>query len=375
MQTALRTVRRETVPRFWAAKPALRMIPRATARRRAAARGDPDSGAGDPASDEVTFTYAPDEETGTAAIRGIESLGSNVTSITIPKTVTGPDGTEYQVTELRLKRTWSDGERFPQVTSLMIPDTITTCDTCFFNMFPNLTSITIPGSIKDFGGQFQNMKKLETITFAEGVESITENAGMMVEGCTSLTTIHLPDSLKTIAAAGAFSGNVPSLTTIELPDGVQITDSGAFAGSGITSIELPASITEIKASMFKGCKNLTSVTAKGAITSIGSSAFSECAKLTDNSRLGKRHHHGHLRIFRSAKAWLGQEVDLSGLTEIPGHSFAYTYISGVTLNPGLTSIGDWAFIGARFDIPGTARDPYLHWRTTPSLGLPLSPGK
>ena len=98
--------------------------------------GDPDSGAGDPASDEVTFTYAPDEETGTAAIRGIESLGSNVTSITIPKTVTGPDGTEYQVTELRLKRTWSDGERFPQVTSLMIPDTITTCDTCFFNMFP-----------------------------------------------------------------------------------------------------------------------------------------------------------------------------------------------------------------------------------------------
>lgn len=307
-----------------------------------------DSGAGDSASNEVTFTYAPDEDAKTAAIRGIESLGSNVTSITIPKTVTGPDGTEYQVTELKLQRTWSDGERFPQVTSLMIPDTITTCDTCFFNMFPNLTSITIPGSIKDFGGQFQNMKKLETITFAEGVESIAENAGMMVEGCTSLTTIDLPSTLKTIAAAGAFSGNVPNLATIKLPDGVQITDSGAFAGSGITSIELPASITEIKASMFKGCKNLTSVTAKGTITSIGSSAFSECAKLKEIPDLGNVTSMGSY-AFSGCEGLAGQEVDLSGLTEIPGHSFDYTYISGVTLNPGLTSIDDWAFIGARFD--------------------------
>lgn len=308
-----------------------------------------DSGAGDSASNEVTFTYTPDEENKTAAIRGIDGrLGDDVTSITIPKTVTGPDGTEYQVTELRLQRTWSDSDRFPQVTSLTIPDTITTCDTCFFNMFPNLEGITIPGSIKNFGGQFQYMENLKTITLEEGVECITESAGMMVEGCTSLTTINLPNSLKTIAAAGAFSGNVPSLTTIELPDGVQITESGAFAGSGITSIELPASITEIKASMFKGCKNLTSVTAKGTITSIGSSAFSDCAKLKEIPDLGNVTSMGSYAFYK-CEGLVGKEVDLSGLTEIPGYSFAYTYISGVKLNPGLTSIGDWAFIGAQFD--------------------------
>ena len=327
--------------------------------------GDPDSGAGDSASNEVTFTYTPDEETQTAAIRGIESLGSDVISVVIPETVTGPDGTEYQVTELRLQRTWSDSDRFPQVTSLTIPDTITTCDTCFFNMFPSLEEITIPGSIKNFGGQFQNMEKLKTITFAEGVESIAENAGMMVEGCTSLTTISLPSTLKTIAAAGVFSGEVPNLTTIVLPEGIQITDSSTFAGSGITSIVLPASITEIQASMFKGCANLTSVTAQGTITSIGSSAFSGCAKLSVIPDLGNVTTMGSY-AFSGCEGLAGQEVDLSSLTEIPGHSFDYTYILGVELNPGLTSIGDWAFIGAQFkslELPETLTSigDYAFW--------------
>ena len=53
----------------------------------------------------------------------------------------------------------------------MIPDTVEKCDV-YFSRFSNLTEITIPGSVKKFGGNFQNMDKLETITFEEGVQEI-----------------------------------------------------------------------------------------------------------------------------------------------------------------------------------------------------------
>ena len=41
--------------------------------------------------------------------------------------------------------------------------------------------MTIPGSVKNFTGSFQNMSKLEIITFVKGVEEISANS--MLNGC------------------------------------------------------------------------------------------------------------------------------------------------------------------------------------------------
>ena len=64
-----------------------------------------------------------------------------------------------------------------------------------------------------------------------------------------------------------------SLTTI---------DMWAFSGSGLTSIEIPASVPSIEGYAFYRCANLESVTFEegSKLTTIGNSSFSNCTALT-----------------------------------------------------------------------------------------------
>ena len=55
----------------------------------------------------------------------------------------------------------------------------------------------------------------------------------------------------------------------------------AYSGcSGLTSLTLPSSVTEIGESAFRGCSGLTSLTLPSSVTSIGKSAFEGCSGLT-----------------------------------------------------------------------------------------------
>ena len=56
---------------------------------------------------------------------------------------------------------------------------------------------------------------------------------------------------------------------------------GAFSGcSGLTSLTLPSSVTEIGWYAFKGCSGLTTLTIPSSVTWIGLEAFSGCSGLT-----------------------------------------------------------------------------------------------
>ena len=59
-----------------------------------------------------------------------------------------------------------------------------------------------------------------------------------------------------------------------------IGDCAFYGCSGLTSINLPASITEIGESAFYGCSGLTSINLPASITEISSEAFSDCSGLT-----------------------------------------------------------------------------------------------
>ena len=86
------------------------------------------------------------------------------------------------------------------------------------------------------------------------------------------------------------SNNYAGLTTSTIPSTItynrttySVTSIGewAFQGcSSLTSITIPNSVTSIGESAFEDCSSLTSITIPNSVTSIGDRAFYDCSSLT-----------------------------------------------------------------------------------------------
>ena len=78
----------------------------------------------------------------------------------------------------------------------------------------------------------------------------------------------------------AFSG-CSGLTSLTIPSSVTEIGSYAFEDcSGLTSLTIPSSVTSIGYYAFSGCSGLTSLTIPSSVTSIDDNAFSGCSGLT-----------------------------------------------------------------------------------------------
>ncbi len=308
--------------------------------------------------DGVTYSCETTDK-GTAEITGIVADDS-VTAVSVPSSIEH-GGQTYKVTKLY----FSSGIVAKNVEQLTLPDTLEKMYGGNFRRFAKVKELHIPGSIKNFGCSLQNAGSLEKLYFDEGVEEISAN--MMVYGCSSLSEIDLPSTLKMISGSGAFEG-ATALTGIEFPKDVAFSDTitGVFEDcTFLTSVSLPASVTKIPSHMFDGCTSLTSVTAlseiesigdgafrncssltgvdfPGTLKSIGSSAFQGCASLVSVPDLSKVTKMGSA-AFRECGN-LRASVDLSSLQSVPGYAFCYTPVKIVGLCDSLKSIGDWAFI-------------------------------
>lgn len=76
--------------------------------------------------------------------------------------------------------------------------------------------------------------------------------------CTSLTSVHLPDSLTSIGIR-AFA-DCTSLTSIALPDALTTISTFAFLGcTSLTSVRLPNSLYAISLHTFQGCTALATI--------------------------------------------------------------------------------------------------------------------
>ena len=92
----------------------------------------------------------------------------------------------------------------------------------------------------------------------------------------NITNAKIPTS-----AISKLPKNKNTLQCVEITSGGSIRQ-GAFSGcSNLTSITLPAGITEIGTSAFSGCSNLTSITIPASVKEIGAFAFSGCTKLEE----------------------------------------------------------------------------------------------
>ena len=142
---------------------------------------------------------------------------------------------------------------------------ITSSDLLFYNC-NSLTSIILPESITSIGeSAFWYCNSLTSIIIPDGV---TEIGNLAFEGCTNLINVILPIELKTIGV-GAFGGckNINKLT---IPDGVTTIAGSAFGScSGLKEINIPKGVTTIYRQTFSGCTNLANITIPDNVTTIG----------------------------------------------------------------------------------------------------------
>src|SRR6266446_3959723 len=160
----------------------------------------------------------------------------------------------------------------------------------------SVTSVTVPNSVTSIGQEaFYYCTLLTSFTIPNGITSIEFRT---FGNCSSLTTVTIPNSVTTIGNSAFFNcANIPSVT---IPNSV--TSIGAYAlqsCSSLANVTIPNSVTSIGPVAFYNCTKLTSVTIPSSITRIGDTAFNTCYRLTSAIFLGNAPSMG-ARVFYSA---------------------------------------------------------------------------
>ena len=170
------------------------------------------------------------------------------------------------------------------------------------------------------------------------------------------------------------------VNTVRIESGVTDVGNFAFAGCGnLESIEMPVGLTSIGKSAFSGCSTLPTLSIPKSVTTIGSAAFSGCTSL------GNIYYEGSLGVLKRMLCYAGVPdgcalhgtavdngacgdrlawtLSTAGILTISGSGDMRNYsdstsngapwntyreqINAVVLEPGITSIGDYAF--TKFD--------------------------
>ena len=139
------------------------------------------------------------------------------------------------------------------VTSITIPNSVTSIENGAFQDCSGLTSITIPNSVTSIGYYvFNNCSGLASIVVEAGntVYDSRDNCNALIE--TASNTL--------------IKGSNSSF----IPEGVTSIGENAFSYcSGLTSVTIPNSVTRIGDYAFSYCSSLTSISIPANVTSIG----------------------------------------------------------------------------------------------------------
>lgn len=119
------------------------------------------------------------------------------------------------------------------VTSVTIPDSVTSISDDAFVNCPQLTNISIPNSVTYIGFfAFSSCTSLKSITLPSSLSSISK---ALFSGCSQLTTIHIPVSVTSIGN-NAFA-DCPSLMTVTYPGSKTQWDDDIKKGSNNDVLE------------------------------------------------------------------------------------------------------------------------------------------
>ena len=276
---------------------------------------------------------------GTACITG---YNGSETELTIPRKigwyhdVTGPDLSihyEYEVEVVAIgEKAFAGYSSYysshyahnETLTSITIPDSVTSIEGYAFFYCSGLMSITIPDSVTSIGNNaFSYCSGLTSITIPDSVTNIENSAFSCCSGLTSITVL----------------GNVKNNYNWE-------DNCGPFYNcSNVETLTLGSKMTKIGNYMFDGLPNIKSITIPDNVTSIGNKAFNNCSGLTSITILGNVTNdwnsswHPFYNCSNVETLTLG-----SKMTTIGDYMFCYlSKIKSIMIPNNVTSIGNNAF--------------------------------
>ena len=180
---------------------------------------------------------------------------TNLTTVIIPSSVTSIGSSAfYKCTNL---------------TSITIGNSVTSIGSSAFYNCTNLTTVTIPNSVTSIGSSAFNSTGLTSITIGNGVKQVGREA---FNGCTSLTKVNISNlekwwnidfysgSSNPLSNGADLILNGNKVTEVVIPFGLKsIPNYAMYNYKGLTSLTIPANVTEIGYQAFYNCTNLDRV--------------------------------------------------------------------------------------------------------------------
>ena len=220
----------------------------------------------------------------------------NIVTITIPKTVKAITGTLsaenfetvyyegdvddwmemesfgqlYSQWNKKATKVYFDGE---EVTEAELPDGMEIVPENIFNGFTDLAKITLPSSVTEIGAHAFYKTAITEVELGNNVQTI----GAYAFGyCKNLKSVDFGSVVTINDYAFEYT---ESLKTVEFPDSVKVIGWGAFAYSGIATLDLNE-VEELDVEAFRECVNLTEITLPATIKRMEGNAFKNCIGLT-----------------------------------------------------------------------------------------------